>query len=60
MPCPPVDGWSKEEINISPSQCWLFQKIFARLKAFLLYFLTSFYLYSIKETDIQTPIRWLF
>ena len=58
--CPPVDGYRKEEINTSPSQDWPFQEIFARLMAFLLYFLISPHLCSIKEPVIQILIGWLF
>ena len=55
-PCPPVDG-RKEDVNTSPR---LYQKIFARLKAILLCFLTSPCLCSTKELGIQTQIGWLF
>ena len=37
---PAVDGFRKEEINTSSPPGWPFQEIFARLIAFLLYFLT--------------------
>ena len=40
-PCSPVKGCRKE-INITLPQDWLFQEISARLRTFLLYFLTSF------------------
>ena len=40
-PCSPVKGCRKE-INITPPQDWLFPEISARLRTFLLYFLTSF------------------
>ena len=39
--CPSVNGCKKEEINTSPPWGWPSQEMFARLVAFLLYFLTS-------------------
>ena len=38
---PPVDGCKKEESNTSPPRGWPFQGTFAKLTAFLLYFLIS-------------------
>ena len=58
--CSGVNSYRKEEINTSPPYGWTFQEIFARLMAFLLYFLISPHLCSIKEPDIQTLIIWLF
>ena len=57
-PVHPVDGCKKEEINISPPWGWPFQGIFTKLLAFLLPHLLP--LCAIKETGIQSPIRWLF
>ena len=44
-------------MNIFPPWSWPFKERFARLTAFLLYFLTSTSLCSVKDTGIQTP-RW--
>ena len=71
---PPVSSCKIEEINTSLPWGWLFQGCFARFMAlftllslclslyfaFLLYFLTSPHLYSIKEPGIQPLVRWLF
>ena len=70
---PPVSSCKIEEINTSLPWGWLFQRCFARFMAlftlhslclslyfaFLLYFLTSPHLYSIKEPGIQ-PLVWYF
>ena len=55
QPCPPVNGCRKEEINTSPPRCW---PSHAKLIAYLLYPSLAPHLCSIKETGIQTPIRW--
>ena len=50
----------QKEINKSPPRCWPNQEIFYKTYGpfFLLYFLTSSPICLIKETSIQTPIRW--
>ena len=52
-PCPPVNGCRKEEINTSPSGCWLNQEVLCKMNG--LFTLLSHFLYSIKETGMQTP-----
>ena len=48
----------QKEINTSPPRCWPNQEIFYKTMALLLYFLTSSPICLIKETSIQTPVRW--
>ena len=55
--CPPMDDNRKQEIDISPPQDWPFQVMFARLRVFLLYFLTFPHFCSIKEPGMQILIR---
>ena len=57
-PCPPVNSFRKEEITTSPPQTWPSKRYFARLIAFLFYFLISSPSLSYKRNWHPDPIRW--
>ena len=57
-PCPPVNSFRKEEITTSPPQTWPSKRYFARLTAFLFYFLISSPSLSYKRNWHPDPIRW--
>ena len=60
-PCPPVKGCKKEEINTSPHRGWSFQEMFCKTDGpFTLLAHRLSLSDSIKETGIQTQIRWFF
>ena len=56
--CPPVNGCRKEEINTFPPWCWSGQEIFCKIYGLYTIFPHLFQLCSIKETGVQTLIRW--
>ena len=60
-PCPPVNGYEKEETDTSPHPGWSFQEMFCKTDGpFTLLPHCLSLSDSIKETGIQTQIRWFF
>ena len=60
-PCPPADGFKRKETNTSPPRGWTFQEMFCKTDGpfTLLPHRLSLSVF-IKETGIQTQIRWFF
>ena len=59
-PSLPVEMAGRKRRTYPLPEGWPLEETFSRLKAFLLCFLISSHLWSIKEPGIQTQIRWLF